>query len=544
MKIAAVLRALVLALLAAALLHPAVWRGAPASARPLRIGDRTGADEIARAALAADAPPLLVRESVRPPTAAELDALAAAAERAPLLAALPEDAPTVAADAPVNPRAGRAAAIPFRIRAAPRAEVTVRLADDGGALDSVRLRTDDGGRAAGAFRVRPARAGWREWTVEAADRTTAIGAWVDTAGAPRVLVRAGLPGWESRFVVRALEESGAGVDVRFDLGRGMAVGQGGGDAITPARLAAADAVLVLDGAPLSAGEAALLASYAARGGGVLLAGDRAGATAFGTVRGGSTVTPVDASTIRWTAPAELAPLPVDRIRVTAAAFTGTGPATVLAASTPQGGLLALRPLGRGRAASLAITDSWRWRMEGGRIDEHRDFWRGLVDWLASAPRDPITIRPAESVGATGVRQEVAIFASEGATLPMALLMTRPGAPGDTLRLAADPARPGVLRVAFVPAADGVYVLSVPGTSASAGFRARRGADADAAWARLSLIAHASGGEALPRAELARAVAARTTGIDEPRPPLAWLLLAALVLAAGAEWTIRRLSGRA
>jgi hypothetical protein len=543
MKIAAVLRALVLAILGAALLHPAVWRDAPASARPLRIGDRTGADEIARAALASDAPPLLVRESVRPPSAAELDALAAATERAPLLAALPDDAPTVAADPPVSPRAGRAAAIPFRVRAAPRAEVMVRLADASGALDSVRLRTDDGGRAAGAFRVRPARAGWREWTVEAADRRTPIGAWVDTAGAPRVLVRAGLPGWESRFIVRALEESGARVDVRFDLGRGMAVGQGVGDAITPARLASTDAVLVLDGAPLNAGEAALLASYAARGGGVLLAGDRAGAAAFGTVRGGSTVAPVDASTIRWTAPAELAPLPVDRIRVTAVPFAGVGAATVIAASTPQGGLLALRPLGRGRAAALALTDTWRWRMEGGHVDEHREFWRGLVDWLASAPRDAITIRPAESVGAIGVRQEVAVFAAEGAALPPALLVTRPGTAADTLRLVADPARPGVLRGSFVPATDGVYTFAVPGTTARAAFRGQRGGGADAGWARLSLIAYGSGGEVLPRAALDRAVSARTSGTDAPRPPLAWLLLAALVLAAGAEWTVRRLSGR-
>ena len=543
MKIAAILRVLVLAILAAALLHPAVWRDSPGAARPFRIGDRTGPDQIARAALAADPSPLLVRESVRPPSTAELDALAAASERAPLLAALPEDAPTVAADAPVNPRAGRAAAIPFRVRATPRAQVVVRLADAAGALDSVRLRTDHGGRAAGAFRVRPARPGWREWIVEAADRRAAVGAWVDTAGAPRVLLRAGLPGWESRFIVRALEESGARVDVRFDLGRGMAVGQGGGDAITAARLAASDAVLVLDGAPLSAGETVLLASYATRGGGVLLAGDRAGAGAFGTVRGGSTAAPVDASAIRWTAPAELAPLPADRIRLTAALFSSTGAATVLAASSPQGGLLAMRPLGRGRVAALAITDSWRWRMEGGRVDEHREFWRGLVDWLASAPRDPVTIRPAESVGAPGVRQEVAIFASEGTPLPRALLVTRPGARADTLRLVADPAGPGVVRTSFVPAADGVYTLAVPGSNARAGFRARRG-DADAAWARLTLMAHASGGEVLRRAELARAVAARASGTDAPRPPLAWLLLAALVLAAGTEWTIRRLSGRA
>ncbi|HLL84525.1 MAG TPA: hypothetical protein VK420_17805, partial [Longimicrobium sp.] len=187
--------------------------------------------------------------------------------------------------------------------------------------------------------------------------------------------------------------------------------------------------------------------------------------------------------------------------------------------------------------------TWRWRMEGGRIDEHREFWRGVVDWLASAPRDPITIRPAESVGAPGVRQEVAVFASEGATPPTALLITRPGAPAETLRLAADPSRPGVLRAAFVPAAAGVYTLTVPGTSARAAFRADPSAEADAAWSRLALLAHASGGEVVPRAELARAVAARISGTDAARLPLAWLLLVALVLAAGTEWTIRRLAGR-
>ena len=544
MKIAALLRVLVLALLAAALLLPGLWRDAPASTRAFRVTDGTTASEIGRAAVARVAPPLLVRETVRPPSAAELGALAAAVERAPFLAAVPDRVGTVSATAPVQPRAGRAAAIPFRVRAAPGAEVVVRLADEAGALDSVRLRADEGGRVAGAFRVRPARAGWREWSVQANGARATAGAWVDTAGAPRVLIRAGLPGWEARFVVRALEESGARVDVRFDLGRGMAVGQGGGDAITPERLANADAVVVLDGAPLGAGEAAALASYAAGGGGVLLAGDRAGATALGTVRGGSPAVPVDASTIRWTAPAEIAVLPAERIRVSAAPFASASALTVLAASAGPGGLLALRPLGRGRAASLALTDTWRWRMEAGRVDEHREFWHGLVDWLASAPREPVTIRVAESAGAIGVRQQVSVFVADGAIQPGALLLSRPGAPVDTLRLTANPARGGVFTTSFVPPAEGVYTLSVPNSAARAGFRALRGGGADAGWARLAEIAYASGGQLLPSAELGRVVAARAGAADAPPFPLAWLLLAALVLAAGAEWAIRRLSGRA
>jgi hypothetical protein len=535
MKLLATLRALVLALLAALLLLPSVWRDEPASARALRVTARTSADEIALTQA-----PLIIHESVTAPGAAELDALSAAAERAPLLAALPRDARMVTLEAPVHPRAGRAAAIPFRLRATRRREVMVRLADAAGALDSVRVRTDDGGRASGAFRVRPARAGWREWSVETEGRRASAGAWVDTAGAPRVLVRAGLPGWEARFVVRALEESGARVDVRFDLGRGMAVGQGSGDAITPARLAAADAVLVLHGAPLGAGEAAALGAWAAQGGGVLLAGDRAGAAALGTVRAGSTEAPVDASTIRWTAPAELAPLPSDRIRLAAVPFAGTGAATLLAASSPQGGLLALRPLGRGRAASLAITDTWRWRMEGGRVEEHREFWRGLVDWLASAPRGSVSLRLAESVGAVGTRQEVAVF-TEGPPPPY-LLMARPSGPADTLRLAT--ARPGTLLASFVPASEGVYTVTIPGSAARAGFRATRDGAVDAGWARLALLASSSGGALLPPDELAREVVARTGRGDAPRLPLAWLLLTALVIAAGTEWAIRRLTGRA
>ena len=77
MKLAPVLRALVLALLTAALFLPDLWRDAPASARPFRVTDRTDADGIARAALAAH--PLIVRETPSAPTTAELDALEAAA---------------------------------------------------------------------------------------------------------------------------------------------------------------------------------------------------------------------------------------------------------------------------------------------------------------------------------------------------------------------------------------------------------------------------------------------------------------------------------
>ncbi|HYW05723.1 MAG TPA: hypothetical protein VE913_02135, partial [Longimicrobium sp.] len=402
MKLAPLLRALVLLLLAAALVLPGVWRDPAASPAPFRVRDATTPTEIAHAATSGAPPTLFVRSTTRPPSAAELEALAAASERTPLVAALPARSPAVSVEPPAHPLAGRAAALVFHLHGKARDSVLVRLAEGGSVIDSARVRTDGAGRASGAFRVRPPRPGWREWSVEMGGTRGSTGAWVDSAGAPRVLVRAGMPGWEAKFAVRALEESGARVDVRYDLGRGLGVAQGSGGAITSAALAPFDAVIVLDGAPLSGAESAALADFAAsRGGGVLLAGDRAGA--LGVVRGGTATVPVDGTLVRWSVPAELAPLPGVRVRACAVPFAALATGTTLAATTSQGGLFAVRPLGRGRAAALALTDTWRWRMEAGEVDAHREFWRGVVDWLASAPRGGATVRVEPAIGGLGAR---------------------------------------------------------------------------------------------------------------------------------------------
>jgi len=538
MKAAPLLRALVLLLLAAALVLPGVWRDPAAMPATFRVRDATTPAEIARAATGGVPPTLIVRATTRAPSAAELEALAAASERAPLVAALPAGSPAVAVDPPARPLAGRAAALVFHLRDAARDSVLVRLSEGGSVIDSARVRTNAAGRASGAFRVRPPRSGWREWSVEMGGARGRTGAWVDSAGAPRVLVRAGMPGWEAKFAVRALEESGARVDVRYDLGRGLGVVQGSGAAITTAALAPFDAVVVLDGAPLSGGEAAALADFAAsRGGGVLLAGDRAGA--LGVVRGRSATVPVDGSLVFWSAPAELAPLPGVRVRASAVPFAALATGTTLAASTAQGGVFAVRPLGRGRAAALALTDTWRWRMEAGEVDGHRAFWRGVVDWLASAPRGGATVRVEPAIGEVGARQDVAVYAAGDP--PPHLLLARPGGGTDTLPLRAD--RRGVLRASFVPAREGVHTLALPGGAIAAAFRAASGAEG--AWARLTILAHRSGGTAVPESALARVVAERAgaSGNAPPGLPPRWLLLIALIVLAGAEWAIRRFSGQ-
>lgn len=558
-RLPAILRAAVLALLVLALALPSLWRPAGVAGSIVRI--RSAGDLAKVGALLAGAAPAAVSyESPVAPSAADLETLAAAADGAPVFAATPRAVRAVEAQATARPLAGRAAAVSFRVHGTAGDSTRVYLTEAGAAVDSLAVRTDGRGDALGAFRVRPAAEGWREWGVRAVwprgdSAVSTAGAWVDSADPPRVLLRAGFPDWEAKFVTRALEESGARVETSMALGRGLAVREGEGGAISPARLAQVDAVIVLDGAPLEGAEAAALAEWAQRGGGVLLQGDRAGSAGFGLVRPSDAAATVDGAAIRWSAPAEMAPLPADRVAAAARPFAAVGAAAAVAAQAPAGPLLAIRPLGRGRAAALGIGETWRWRMEAGRIAEHREFWRSLVDWLSSARPEPLAIRVASATGPIGTRRDVRVFDARGqagAPVPP-LVVTRPGGGVDTVRLARDPRAPGVLRGSFVPAAPGMYALAIAGQPPTAGFRAvasspassaaASSADADA-WARLSLMAARSGGGILPvdslRAALDRIASSHPAA---PRGPSATLIFALLLIAAGAEWAIRRLTGR-
>jgi hypothetical protein len=274
-------------------------------------------------------------------------------------------------------------------------------------------------------------------------------------------------------------------------------------------------------------------------------GGAAGAGAFGIVTDAGRARAVDGPSLAWTLPPELAPLPADRVRSGAVLFGGVRPGAWMGASSPGGGVLGLRPLGRGRAASLALTETWRWRMEAGRIAEHREFWRALVDWLASAPRDPLTISVPEPVAPAGVQREVIVYAMADAA-PPPVVVTRPGRLADTLALSADPARPGVLRTAFVPADTGLYTLAFAGRGPSAALRATASTGAaDDGWARLAVLAGASGGRMLHADSLRPVIQGLTPkgARSTSRLPLAAILFAVLLLAAGSEWAIRRLRGQ-
>lgn len=542
MRAPLLLRAAVLGLLAAALFLPPVGRGGADAADAVWIDGARSLQRSTDSLLLGAAPNAVLRASADPPSAAELETLAAAARRAPLFAALPASAPEfVVAEPPTRALAGRSAAVGFRLRAAPGDSVTVRLLDETGVLDTLRVRADAAGRYAGAFRVRPPRAGWREWTVQAGPHAARTGAWVDSAGAPRVLVRAGMPHWEAKFVVRALEESGAEVETAYDLGRGMLVAAGAG-ALTPGRLARTDAVVVLHGAPLSDGERRLLVDWAGeRGGGVLLVGGHGGGDGFALASAPGGVRAVDGPAIAWSLPPELAPLPADPVRSAAVPLAEARPGATFAAAAAGGGVLALRPLGRGRAAALALTETWRWRMEAGRVAEHREFWRALVDWLAAAPRAPFVVSLPGSAGAAGTRHEALVH---GAGAPPPLVVLRPGGAADTLALVADPGRRGTHRAAFVAADTGVYAFALGGGAPEAGFRAASAPAAADGWARLSLLAHGSGGAMVAPDSLRSLRRALSRDGASGALPLRWLLFGAVLLLAAAEWAMRRLRGAA
>ncbi|HEU0300801.1 MAG TPA: hypothetical protein VFR37_15170, partial [Longimicrobium sp.] len=108
-------------------------------------------------------------------------------------------------------------------------------------------------------------------------------------------------------------------------------------------------------------------------------------------------------------------------------------------------------------------------------------------------------------------------------------------------------RPGVLRGAFLPADTGLYTFAFAGRAPSAAYRAtaEAGPAADG-WARLSMLASASGGRMLPADSLRPAIRLLTPdgAGGGPPLPLGWMLFWALILAAGAEWAIRRLRGEA
>jgi hypothetical protein len=544
------LRILLLLSLAAALVRTDEPPSAEAAPLLLRAwGDARGGGAERSGAAAALAgtfePSVVVRRDMGHPTAAELEMLAALAAEGPLLVARPAASASLRVDPPAPARTERAAAVAFGLAVPPGDSVIVRLSDGAGLVDSVVVTGSPAGRGEAAFRVRPARAGWQEWRVEAGGVTRSTGAWVRATAPPRVLVVSGPPTWESRFTLRALDESGAATEAVIPLGRGLQAG-GAGETMPSdsAALARYDAVVILPGAAVNAAALRALQRYTAGGGGVLAVGRTDVWQAFGLSSRAGEPRDVDAGAVRWHLPAELALLPVAELQTPARPLGGAGPGAWVGAVADGEPLLVLGAYGRGRVAGLGVLESWRWRMEGGFVDEHREFWRGLADWLGGDGGGAGRLHLAATTGAVGTPVHIS-GSGAGGQAPEGIRIERPD--GRIERITPLPTgEEGEWRATFAPEREGVYRLAIADDAPAAAFHAREEAEpAPDAAARLALLAWASGGAVVPADSVGAWLEQRQAALGVPPGSgwLRWLLLATLLGLAISEWTTRRLRGQ-
>jgi hypothetical protein len=277
--------------------------------------------------------------------------------------------PTAVAVAPRADPAGGA-----DVSVAAPAGSTVMLRDTLGVLDSARAAAS--GVRAYIPKPRP--------TIDAVvGPVSARAARHDSLDLKRLLV-SGQAGWETKFVVAALEERGWDVDAHFVVSPKSDVRQGEIAAIDTARYSA---VLAVDTA--AARYADRIARYVRSGGGLVLW--TPAASAFASVAPGGGVGIVIEDEGR--APTDSAPrlelelVPITRLAEDAIVLERRGSDVSLAA----------RRVGPGRVIQTGYTNAWRWRMAGGdeAPESHRTWLAGLVARVAYTGRTTISAAPTD-----------------------------------------------------------------------------------------------------------------------------------------------------
>jgi hypothetical protein len=191
----------------------------------------------------------------------------------------------------------------------------------------------------------------------------------------RVLVLGGA-GWESKFVVAALEEDGWKVDADMRVAPSVDVTQGSTASIDTARYSA---VIALDGT--AASRASDIARYVNSGGGLILAGTATSLEAFAGLRAGATGN-IQTASILEAEPGSatlksLALVPIVSLKSDAIRLDLRDGVTATAA----------RRHNSGRVLQAGYVDTWRGRMSGGDNGpaDHRNWWTKSVASVAYAP---------------------------------------------------------------------------------------------------------------------------------------------------------------
>lgn len=491
---------------------------------PIQVTSASTPDMVARTFALDGAVGAVYSDSVAPSPALATLLAGAAARKAPVRLPVPGAMPEIVVTPPAAAVAMRRAPLGIDVRGAPGTDLPVTIEGPAGRVDSVTVRLGPDGRGAVAVAVEPASEGEASWTVRAGGAVAIGTTWVRPAASVRVLVLTGAPGWEARYLVRALEAAGADVAVHQVLGRDQIVASSG--AVVPGRMAdlmAWDVVALVD--PPSATPGPLLLEWMLQeGGGLLLLGTGAFGTALAPWSPAGTPREVTGSSLVWTGPAEIVPLPAAEIVSRAIPAGGAGRAPVAVAERTHV-VASADWVGRGRLFTSGL-ESWRWAMEAGLTTEHQTYWESVVEWLAGGLTADYSL--------TG-RAGTPMVAWEGrleGVLPSTIALGRPGGPAESLVVARAVASG---RVRFVPLTTGAHTLGDrhDGTGI--------GADANPlAWTAAALEIGGMGGDIRARAS----DDARTgRPLRSPATRL-WLLFLVLGGVAVANWATRRASGLA
>ena len=266
----------------------------------------------------------------------------------------------------------------LRLRVAAPSGSEVELRDDAGVLDTVRARD------AGASLVTSSVAGGVTARVK---RSAAATILRDSVTLRKVLV-IGNAGWESKFIIAALEEDGWKVDAFVPVAPSVDVTQGSIAAIDTSRYSA---VVALDDA--AAPYASRIVEFVKSGGGVVIAPPAAALDAMSSVRAGS---PGAVLAVARGIPANSS---VSLATLALSPITGLKNDAIALDKRIGAVAVAARRVGAGRALQFGYEDSWRWRMGGGEnsLRDHRGWWTGLVSGVAYARRTPLggSARPVD-----------------------------------------------------------------------------------------------------------------------------------------------------
>jgi hypothetical protein len=229
-------------------------------------------------------------------------------------------------------------------------------------------------------------AGGPSGDIHAVGGASRASASVASASSQRPVLVLGRATWESKFTIAALEEAGWTVAARISVAPGADVTQG---AITSLDTAHYSVIVALDTALGAPG--AQLARFVRSGGGLVLVGDAASASAVRDLAPAKRSDRRTAALMTFDAKQPLRSLPFTPL------VAQRGDAVPLDAHDGSAVVVARRD-GAGRVVQIGYDELWRWRMQGGDRGpaEHRAWWSRLV---ASVVPVPISIAAPVDEGA-------------------------------------------------------------------------------------------------------------------------------------------------